>query len=54
VGGPHPLDAGGLSERSTRRARASAVHARSADRYSLYAPHYSGYDIGLRAARAVE
>lgn len=31
--------------------RASAVHARSADRYSLYAPEYRGYDVGVRAAR---
>ncbi len=34
--------------------RASAVHSRSADRYSLYAPDYRGYDIGLRPARRLE
>ncbi|MEZ4295653.1 MAG: formylglycine-generating enzyme family protein [Polyangiaceae bacterium] len=34
--------------------RSNAVHARSSDRYSLYAPDYRGYDVGVRAARAVE
>ena len=34
--------------------RASIVHARSADRYSLYAPEYSGYDVGIRPARVLD
>lgn len=31
--------------------RASSVHARSADRYSIYAQDYSAYDVGIRPAR---
>jgi formylglycine-generating enzyme required for sulfatase activity len=31
--------------------RASSVHARSADRYSIYARDYSAYDVGIRPAR---
>jgi formylglycine-generating enzyme required for sulfatase activity len=34
--------------------RANAVHVRSGDRYTLYAPDYSGFDVGARAARPVE
>ncbi len=34
--------------------RSNAVHARSADRYDLFAPDYRGFDVGLRAARALE
>jgi len=34
--------------------RATVVHARSADRYSLYAADYRAYDVGLRPARAIE
>ena len=34
--------------------RSNAVHARSADRYGLYAPDYQGFDLGVRAARALE
>ena len=34
--------------------RANGVHARSADRYSLYAPDFRGFDIGVRAARALD
>ena len=34
--------------------RASSVHARSADRYSIYAHDYSAYDVGLRAIRRIE
>jgi formylglycine-generating enzyme required for sulfatase activity/serine/threonine protein kinase len=34
--------------------RSNAVHARSGDRYSLYAPDFVGFDVGVRAARAVE
>ena len=34
--------------------RATSIHARSADRYSLYADDYRAYDVGVRAARAVE
>jgi len=34
--------------------RATSVHARSADRYSLYADDYRAYDVGVRAARRVE
>ena len=34
--------------------RASAVHAKSADRYGLYAPDYRGFDVGLRPARAID
>ena len=33
--------------------RASSVHARSADRYSIYAQDYSAYDVGIRPARAL-
>ena len=33
--------------------RASSVHVRSADRYSIYAADYSAYDVGVRPARAV-
>jgi serine/threonine protein kinase/formylglycine-generating enzyme required for sulfatase activity len=34
--------------------RASSVHVRSADRYSIYATDYSAYDVGLRPARLIE
>ena len=34
--------------------RASSVHVRSADRYSIYAADYSAYDVGLRPARLIE
>lgn len=34
--------------------RASVVHARVADRYSLYATEYRAYDLGLRPARALD
>jgi formylglycine-generating enzyme required for sulfatase activity len=34
--------------------RSSAVHARSGDRYSLYAPDFRGFDIGVRAARRLD
>jgi len=34
--------------------RATAVHARSSERYKLYAPDYRAYDVGLRAARAID
>ena len=34
--------------------RASSVHVRSADRYSIYAADYSAYDVGLRPARMIE
>ncbi|MBI3270947.1 MAG: SUMF1/EgtB/PvdO family nonheme iron enzyme [Planctomycetes bacterium] len=34
--------------------RSNAVHARSADRYTLYAPGYRGFDVGVRAARGVQ
>lgn len=34
--------------------RATTIHARSADRYSLYADDYRAYDVGLRAARQVD
>lgn len=34
--------------------RSNAVHARSADRYNLYAPDYRGFDVGVRAARGVD
>ena len=34
--------------------RASPTHARSADRYGLYSPGFSGFDIGLRAARPLD
>jgi len=34
--------------------RASTVHAKSADRYGLYAPDYRGFDVGLRPARDLE
>ncbi len=40
---PHVFRGGGF--------RANAVHARSADRYSLYTPEYRGYDVGMRPAR---
>jgi formylglycine-generating enzyme required for sulfatase activity len=33
--------------------RATVDHARSADRYTLYAEGYRAYDVGLRAARPV-
>ena len=45
-----------IEERYTFRGggfRASSVHARSADRYSIYAQDYSAYDVGLRPARAL-
>ena len=31
--------------------RASAIHIRASDRYSIYATDYSAYDVGLRPAR---
>jgi formylglycine-generating enzyme required for sulfatase activity/serine/threonine protein kinase len=34
--------------------RASSVHVRSADRYSIYAADYRAYDVGVRPARALE
>jgi formylglycine-generating enzyme required for sulfatase activity len=34
--------------------RSNAVHMRSADRYDLFAPDYRGFDVGARAARALE
>ena len=34
--------------------RANATHARSADRYSLYAVDFRGFDVGVRAARPLE
>ncbi len=34
--------------------RASTVHARAADRYSLYGKDYQGYDIGIRPARLLQ
>jgi formylglycine-generating enzyme required for sulfatase activity len=34
--------------------RAAKVHARSADRYSLYAHEFRAYDVGVRAARRVD
>jgi formylglycine-generating enzyme required for sulfatase activity len=34
--------------------RSNVVHARSGDRYSLYAPDFVGFDVGVRAARAVD
>jgi formylglycine-generating enzyme required for sulfatase activity/serine/threonine protein kinase len=34
--------------------RATVIHARSAERYGLYAPEYSAYDVGARAGRAVQ
>jgi|GEM_PF-3026867 len=34
--------------------RASSVHVRSADRYSIYASDYRAYDVGLRPARTIE
>ena len=34
--------------------RASSVHVRSADRYSIYAADYRAYDVGIRPARALE
>lgn len=34
--------------------RANASHARSADRYSLYANDFRAYDVGLRAARPLD
>ncbi len=34
--------------------RASSVHVRSADRYSIYAADYSAYDVGLRPSRVIE
>lgn len=34
--------------------RASSVHVRSADRYSIYATDYSAYDVGLRPARLID
>ena len=34
--------------------RSNAVHARSGDRYGLYAPDFRGFDIGARAARGVD
>jgi formylglycine-generating enzyme required for sulfatase activity/tRNA A-37 threonylcarbamoyl transferase component Bud32 len=34
--------------------RSNAVHARSADRYGLYAPDYRGFDVGVRAARVLD
>ena len=34
--------------------RASSVHVRSADRYSIYAADYSAYDVGLRPSRSIE
>lgn len=43
---PHVFRGGGF--------RSTVSHARSADRYSLYAEDYRAYDVGIRAARAVE
>jgi formylglycine-generating enzyme required for sulfatase activity len=34
--------------------RSNAVHARAGDRYNLYAPDYRGFDVGVRAARAID
>ena len=34
--------------------RASSVHVRSADRYSIYASDYRAYDVGVRPARGIE
>ncbi len=34
--------------------RASSVHVRSADRYSIYAADYRAYDLGVRPARVLE
>jgi formylglycine-generating enzyme required for sulfatase activity len=34
--------------------RSNAVHARSGDRYGLYARDFRGFDIGARAARGVD
>lgn len=34
--------------------RSSSVHARSADRYSLYGAEFDAFDVGLRAARPLE
>ena len=33
--------------------RASSIHARSSDRYSIYASDYSAYDLGLRLSRSI-
>ena len=42
-GAPHLFRGGGF--------RANRAHARSADRYGLYAEGYRAYDVGVRAAR---
>ena len=34
--------------------RSSSIHARSADRYSIYASDYSAYDLGIRLSRSIE
>ena len=34
--------------------RATSIHARSADRYSIYASDYRAYDVGLRPARLID
>ena len=34
--------------------RATKIHARAADRYTLYAHDFRAYDVGVRAARAIE
>ena len=43
---PHVFRGGGF--------RANGVHARSADRYSLYTHGYRGYDVGMRPARRID
>ncbi len=45
-GAPHVFRGGGF--------RATVVHARSAHRYKLYAKDYRAYDVGVRAARAID
>ena len=34
--------------------RSTSIHARSADRYSIYASDYNAYDLGIRLSRAIE
>ena len=34
--------------------RATTIHARSAERYGLYAPDYTAYDVGARASRPIK
>jgi formylglycine-generating enzyme required for sulfatase activity len=34
--------------------RSNVVHARTGDRYGLYAADFRGFDIGARAARGVD